>query len=490
MSKIYYIIFIVLFVNGLHAQRDQNLTLDEVIALAQSESPQVKLAEIRKSNAYWINQSFLSDYRPQIDLDLTLPALNRSIAEIIQPDGSSAFRERSQMRNMLSLSLSQRITATGATVFASTGIERLDIFKSLSGSATKNYLSNPLFFGFRQPLFGFNELKWNKRIMPMVYDESKARFSEDLEAVAGTAVVRFFNLLNAQMDLESSEARKIVAEELFQLGENRYSVGNIAETDLLQLEMDVMRSNTDISAAKLAQQTANEQLRNFLGIFEAVNFKLELPLEIPEVYVDLDVALAQSKLNRSRVLELNRMLLEAEQEVERTKAGTGLNGDLTGQFGLTGVGSKLNTAYSNLTDQELVTLQLTIPIADWGKSKAQYEIAKSRYELADLNTQLEKINFENEVTIAVQQFELVKENVDLAKRSYEASQKRYDLTRKRYVIGKVDVTQLNLADREQESQRQAYVRSVNQFWLAYYQLRSLTLYDFIKDESLVKDTEE
>ena len=146
-------------------------------------------------------------------------------------------------------------------------------------------------------------------------------------------------------------------------------------------------------------------------------------------------------------------------------------------------------AYTGLFDQEVVTLNLTVPIADWGKSKARYEIAKSNFELVNLNTKLDQVNFENEVTIAVQQFELVKENVVLAKRSYEASQKRYDLTRKRYVIGKVDVTQLNLADREQESQRQAYIQSINQFWSAYFEIRSLTLYDFIEGKSLVTDIE-
>ena len=487
MIKYIYIFICALCANGLFAQDDRALSLDQIIELAQSESPQVKLAEMRKSNAYWTNQSFLADYRPQIDLGITLPALNRSIDLITLPDGSSAFRERSQMNNRLSLSLSQNITKTGASVFASTSVSRLDIFETSLVQGSKSYLSNPLFFGFSQPLFQFNELKWNKRIMPLVYKESKAKFSEELEAVAQLAVNYFFNLLNAQMDLESALARKIIADELFELGKNRYSVGNIAETDVLQLEMDAMRSNTDISRAKLQQQTANEALRNFLGIFEATNFNLNLPLDIPEVEVDLQKALVESKLNRSRILELDRILLEAEQNVERNKAATGLNGELSGELGVTGFGSSINDAYSSLLDQEVVTLRLTVPIADWGKSKARYEIAKYNYDLISLNTKLERINVENEVTIAVQQFELVKENVVLAKRSYEASQKRYDLTRKRYMIGKVDVTQLNLADREQESQRQAYVQSINQFWQAYYQIRSLTLYDFMEGRSLVRE---
>ena len=269
------------------------------------------------------------------------------------------------------------------------------------------------------------------------------------------------------------------------MGENRFSVGNIAETDLLLLEMDVMRSNTDISSAQLQKQTANEDLRNFLGIYDDISFDLNLPLEIPDVLIDKELALAEARRNRSTVLSLQRRLLEAESIVNREKAETGINGQISGDIGITGFGGNIKDAYSSLIDQEVVALRLSIPIADWGKSKARYEIAKSNYDLIRLNTGLDEINFENEVKIAVQQFELVKQNVTLSKRSYEASQKRYDLTKKRYVIGKVGITELNLADVEQESQRVSYIQAINSFWSAYYRMRSLTLYDFINNTSLV-----
>lgn len=476
-----------MFFGKLIGQNDDVYTLDDIIVLAQSESPEVKLAEMRKSNAYWINKSFQADFKPQIDLSVTLPSLNRSFSLVPSVSGTSVFVAQSQMVNRATLSLSQNVAATGGVVFASTGLQRLDLFKTDVIDASTSYVSNPFFFGFSQPITGFNQLKWNKRIMPMIYQESKAKFSEDLESVALRAVSRFFTLLNAQMNLKAAEARKEVADELFLLGENRFSVGNIAETDLLQLEMDVMSADTDISRAKLQKQTANENLRNFLGISENVNFELFLPLEIPEFEIDMDRALSNARSNRSRILELQRQLLEAEQEVASTKASTGINGELSGEVGITGLGSSFGDAYRGLQDQQIITLRLSIPLADWGKSKARYEIAKSNYELINLNTSLERINFENEVRIAVQQFVLVKENVELARRSYDASQKRYDLTRKRYVIGKVDITDLNLADREQENQRQNYVQAINQFWQSYYDIRSLTLYDFINNRSLVRE---
>jgi len=467
-------------------QIEKEFTLEDIISIAQAESPQVKLAELRKSNAYWINQSYLADYKPQIDLGAVLPDLNRSIELITLSDGSSAFRERSQMSNRLSVSLTQNVSATGATVFASTGLQRLDVFKTQSVAGAQSYLSNPIFFGVQQPLFEFNQLKWNKKLMPLRFKEAKSKYSEDMEAVARFSVRYYFDLLIAQMDLASALARKQIANDLFELGKNRFDVGNIAEVELLQLEMDVMRANSDISRARLEQQTANENLRDFLGVFEETNFTLNIPSDIPDVVIDAQEALKYARSNRSRILELQRILLEAELEVERNKASTGLSGSLTGEIGVTGFGSSLKGSYNELLDQEVISLRLTIPIADWGKSKARYEIAKSNYELANLNTELDKITFEREVVIAVQQFELVKENIKVARLAFEASKKRYELTKNRYLIGKVDVTQLNLADREQETQRQNKIQAMNRFWEAYYEIRSLTLYDFINNKLLVE----
>ena len=91
-----------------------------------------------------------------------------------------------------------------------------------------------------------------------------------------------------------------------------------------------------------------------------------------------------------------------------------------------------------------------------------------------------------DILIKVQQFDLVRNQVKLAQRAYEASIKREDITRKRYLIAKIGITELNIAISEKEQARRNYVRALQNFWLAYYELRTLTLYDFAEDKSLVK----
>ena len=58
----------------------------------------------------------------------------------------------------------------------------------------------------------------------------------------------------------------------------------------------------------------------------------------------------------------------------------------------------------------------------------------------------------------------------------------------RYFIGKIDNTNLNIAQSEKDLARNEYYRTLKDYWLSYYRLRRTTLYDFEKQESLFIET--
>jgi len=236
----------------------------------------------------------------------------------------------------------------------------------------------------------------------------------------------------------------------------------------------------------LQNQTNTEQLRNYLGIKEVVTFDLTPPDELPTFIVDAAKALEEAKKNRSKSVELTRRLMEAEMRLARAKSQSGLNASVTGLIGLSQTAESLDGVYKNPLDREEVAVRLNIPIADWGKAKARRAIAKANQEFITMDVEQERINFEREVLLHVQQFDMVKNQVQLAFRAFEIAEKREDITRKRYLIGKIEVIDLNLAIREKNEALAAYMRSLRAYWTSYYQLRSLTLYDFENGKTLVK----
>lgn len=458
--------------------------LEEVVRMAQTGAPDVQIAETAVKNGFWRYQSFLADYRPQISFGATLPNLNRSIQAITLPDGSDVFIDRALMSNVANLSLGQDVALTGGSIFAQTGLERIDLFETDNNPGSTSYLSTPFAIGFQQPLFQFNALKWARKIQPLVYEEAQRAFSEDMEDVAFNAAQLFFDVLVAQISLDAAKRDKRDADTLLVISRGRFDVGRIAETELLQIELSAMNADAALASSMLALQTSTEALRNFLGIQEAVYFEPATPGEIPVFDIDADQALSLARLNRSESVTFERQLREAEQEVARAKGTTGPSADINGYFALSQTANMFGDAYVDPLDQQRLNVQLNVPIADWGKARSRIEIAKSNQELTQLQVQQNRINFEQEILIKVQQFSLLRNQVDLQLRAYDVAQRQLDITRQRYRIGKIAIADLNISIGQEANARAAYVSALRDFWLAYYDLRRLTLYDFENQQSL------
>jgi hypothetical protein len=475
----------------LSGQEAYRLTLDEVVALAQSNSPDALLAVTRWKRSHWTYQSFLADFKPQILLNaLALPHLNRSVDPITLPSGALAYVASSYMHNNLNISLQQDFAPTGATISLGSGLSRIDVFETTSFPTSISYRSTPLNFGFVQPLFQYNAMKWRKKIEPLVYSESEKQYSEQMEAIANQAANLFFNLLISQLDAEAAELDKANADTLLVLSQGRFEVGKIAETDLLQIQLNAMQAEARLAEAQLNMQTNAEELRDFLDLQGDVDFDLIPPYVLPGLSINPDEALEYAMQNRSNVEAFDRRLLEAENEVARARGETGISANLIGNFGLAQYGDQLEQVYSNLLDQELISLSLTVPIADWGKSKARRAVALSSLELEQRQVGQERENFRRVVQLRAQQFDLVRRNAEIAEQSLGAARTRYEITYQRYLIGKITVTDLNLALADQESARRAYLQSIREFWMALYEIRELTLYDFVENKPLILQTPE
>ena len=483
------IFFLLFLLTQLPAQIDSvRLDLSEVVALAQSDAPDALLAETRMKNRYWQYQSILADFKPGIMLNGNLSDLTRSIQAITQPDGKDIFLQRSQMNNSLELSLQQQVAWTGGRVFLSSSLDRLDIFEEDAPNVV-SYFSNPISIGFVQPVFGINELKWTKKIEPLRYQEAERSYAEEMENVAFVASQLYFDVLIAQLNLEASKRDKANADTLLNISKGRFEVGRIAETELLQIELSSMNADAAVQQSLLDLQSGMERLRNFLGIRQSTFFNLDAPEDIPQFEIEAGTALQYAKESRSDMVAFERRLTEADLDVAAARANSGLQMDVTAVFGLTQTAENLSDAYRDPLDRETFRIGLQVPIADWGKAKARLETACSNRELERMNVEQDRVNFEQEILLKVKQFDLLRDQVLLSQRAYVVSQKREQMTRNRYYIGKIGVTDLNIAITEKENARRSYVNALREFWVAYYDLRRITLFDFERNVSLVRRVE-
>ena len=451
-----------------------SFTLFEVIELAKNQSPNALQAETRRENLYWQYRTYKSNYMPQLSLSGVLPDFNSRVIARDQDDGTTDFVSVYNNNSSLTLSLSQAVGATGGQVFISSDLRRFDDFNE----DYTIYSGDPAFIGFRQPVFGFNNLKWDRRIEPLRYEESKRGYVEDMENISVISTQLFFDLLLAQVNLEIATKNLANNDTVLAIGKGRYNLGKIAENDLLLLELNVLNSSQAVSQSRLDLETSSLRLKSYIGFGADQSISLVLPNEIPTFIIDEAMAVAEARKNRRDAVAFKRQVLEAQRNVAQAKGEGGFNMDIYATFGLTNLGNEIPDIYVQPQDQQSVRVGFDIPLVDWGRQKSVRNTAEANQKLVQYTVAQEEVNFDQEVITEVKQFDMLREQILITEKADEISQSRYDISQNRYLIGRISITDLNIALQDKDQARRTYISSLRYFWTAYYNLRMLTLYDF------------
>jgi outer membrane protein TolC len=169
---------------------------------------------------------------------------------------------------------------------------------------------------------------------------------------------------------------------------------------------------------------------------------------------------------------------EAEFNIRQAMAGRRLNADLTMSFGFNNQSTQFTEAFKNMQDAQRLTIGFSMPIVNFSQNKANYMVAKNDKESRLAQIENNRNSLELEIMSNVLQFNQLKQILTIAAKSDTIARQRYDISTKRFVLGKIDLTNLTIAQNEKDQALINYIRNLQNFWVSYYQLRRLTLFDF------------
>ncbi len=486
MSKaLYTVSFILLcFITG-PVDAQKRLTIEDIIAHARSQSPASRQAETRKENRYWFYRYYRTNFNPQLRLNGNLP-YNKKVSQAPLSDGTFNYAKVNQFNSFMNLGLEQPIPWTAGMISVNSSLGYFNNYNHdpESLSPKEQWSGTVMSIALTQPLFSFNQLRWDRKTEPLRYEESKREFVEQLEFVSAEAVSRFFNVLQQQINLQIAQFNLANNDTIYKIEQGRYNIGTTSEDKLLQVELQLLRSRQDVAQARLELETARLQLASYVGLKEDIkSVELTLPEIIPDFQVDVDEALEYARKNRAAFIAFERRRIEADREVAQAR-GERWQSELTAAYGLNNNGLILNDIYLQPTEQQQFNLTLSVPVLDWGRNKSRMRTAIANKKYNDYVIAQEQVNFEQEIMTKVRQFEMLRLQIEITKKSDEVATQRYNVAQNRYLIGKIDITNLNIALREKDDAKRSYIQALRDFWVAYYDLRRLTLYDFANGQLL------
>jgi len=456
------------------------LTIEDCIRIAREQSPTAKQAKNNLMNAYYQYKLYKKSYLPTLSLSGTIPAFNHSISKITMPDGTERFTSQSSGHYSGSLTITQSIPFMSGQFFISSGLQRLDIYQD---STITSHLANLINIGIRQPFSLYNPYKWDKKIEPLYYKEAKQTYIETQENAALKAVEHYFSLLESQTNYDLLLQNKANTDTLLQIAKERFMVGKVTEDEVLQPEVNLLNLIFQIEELQNTLQDKQAALADFLNI-PVISFNLQIPERLTVFTINREQAYEQAVANGSQEIALQRKLLEAKRELARVKSENGFSVDLYASFGLSQSTPQLKQAYKNPLNQEQITLNFNIPILNWGTAKIKRKRAELKLSDVSITIDQEKLEFQRLINSTVNQFNILSTQLQVVQKTIELSHKRYEISKERYLSGKIGFLEYSVAQNEKDRSQIDYVQTLQRSWTKYYEIRKMTLFDFIENRQI------
>jgi len=453
----------------------QTLTLQQAIGLAQRQGLPARAALGVRDAARARDRVFDAQYRPGLSITGTAPTYSSSITPVTQPDGSILYRSVTQTQGSLTASILQRIPWTNTTLSFNSGLSQVQ----RSGTESfRSWSSTPFSVGISQPILRANAQHWDTRQQELRYESAERRWLEALEDVAVAVTGAFFDLYAATLALRNSTANAATNDTLFTLNKGRYEVGKIGENDLLQSELALLRSRAALEDARLGRDRALSQFRIALNLPPGSPVDITVSPRVPDVNADTALAVEQARRNVAAMSDADLADVAGDRAVSEARWNTAPGGTLTASYGYNATAGTAPEVYKNLLDARQLTFGVNIPVWQWGAHSQQVAAAKADRESAKSNAQTSRAQAVHNAHFAALQLAQARRTLTISAKADTVAQKRFEVAYNRYVIGRITMDNLYLAQNEKDQALNAYVQAMRGYWVAYYQLRKSTLFDF------------
>ena len=447
---------------GLAASEDQvEISLEQLITLALQRNLTLVMERYDRNQAFLQLESQYGIYDFNLQVDAGFGEDNRPTGSLLE-EADVLVSEGSNANFRL-----DRLLSTGATAQAIFNNRRDE-------SSNNNFDPNPQYqirldLTFTQPLLR-NYGKWvTERDITVAKTNiaiNRADFQRQVENVIEQAVHGYWDLVEAEAQLEVAEESLALAEELHEMNEVQVEVGTLAPLELVQSEAGMASRQEDIIRLRALVQDRQDVLRRLINLDRSLSWETEIaPITDPEVEhrkIDIGASVETAFENRPEIqnlrLQNETRRLDAKVAHNRTKprldaqASYGLNGIDGKRIQRDAVGRPIpdpnnpgtflrsNGDYTDALEQVTnfdfegwsIGVTFAMPIenrtAKANAAIADLAVERGEVEMRDLEEQIftEVRRTARAVETAAQQIATAKVSSRLARENLEAERKRYE----------------------------------------------------------------
>lgn len=465
------------------------LDLETSIAIAKMSSYDILILRQNIKMAEFDLKATTSRLKTHVDLDLQVPGFSNTIYEFKDATGVVIYNPLKTNALTGRLRVTQPLPTDG------------NIFLEANPSVISDYTNDTRTSRFNtairlnQPLnafFGYNDIQTNFKTAKLNYESSKKRLTREELNLIYNVSNNFYNLLAIQKRLDIAKLNLERQKEAYDIAQNKYDVGLIREVDALQMEVDLAEAQNNYDLNLVNLETASNSFKELLGLPITDSIKIDANMNYTPVIVELNKALEYARKSRLELREQDIQIELNELNLKRQKAEGRISGAINASYGLTGIDYQedpgafnmektTDRVFNNLSDRGPnygVSLDISIPIIDWGENKARVNRVKAQLQQNIYQMERLERSIDNEVRNLVANYSNSLKRLQLLEKNVSVAEKSFSITLSRYSDGDIDSQALAL---ERERLNNAYLSHLSayiNYELLLADLMRKTYYDF------------
>jgi len=478
---------LILLIISTFISRSQGLTLDQSLAVAEQNSPSMK-------------KTRLNLIRSQENLNAQNASLKSQFALTLNPISYTQSREFNNLisdyntynatESFGSFSVIQPIKLTDARISLTNRFGYTDSYSEFSDKTTKGF-NNNLSVSLDQPLFTYNRTKLNLRELELALENSQLNYAIQLLALERQVAQAFYYVYQQQQSLEISRLAYQNMQQSYEVSKNKVDAGISAREEMFQAELNLATTRSDYENALVSLENAKDDFKLLIGI-SILDEIIVLPnIAVDTIKVDIAFAIDQGLANRMELRQREIDIEVSQFDLIQTKSLNEFRGNLALELGLFGDNENIGNLYEKPTDNESVSLSLSIPIWDWGERKARIKASEASIESSKISQEEEENNIILGIRKVYRNLNNLQNQIVIARQSVTNAQLTYDLNLEKYKNGDLTGMDLNIFQNQLSEKQLAYTNSLISYKLELLNLKIQTLYDFEKNQpvSPVKTTD-
>ncbi len=352
---------------GFSTFSQQGLTLEKSLSIAESNSPTMKKTRLNLTR----NQENLNAQNASLKSNFSLTLNPISYRQDRQfNDLISKWNSQKSTESYGLFTVSQPIILTDARVSLTNRFGYYDSYSEFSSTTTKGF-SNNLSLSLDQPLFTYNRSKLLLKELQLALENAQLNYAIQLLALEQQVTQAFYYVYQQQQSLDIANQAYQNMQKSYEVSKNKVDAGISAREEMFQAELNLATTKSDFENKQVTLENAKDDFKLLIGMSLYDDVIVVPNILVDTVAVDISFAIDQGLANRMELRQRKIDIESSQFDLIQTKALNEFKGNLGLSFGLFGDNNKFGNIYANPTDNETVSLSLTIPVWDWGERKSR-----------------------------------------------------------------------------------------------------------------------